>query len=101
MRRLGFLSIILLSACSKTENTFIVVDEQRRVAEANLMLCGSERPLRRSGNQLAVSADIECEGDGRITLRYASGEKHDCIVGYVTPGALQSFTYRATQEGCA
>jgi len=90
-----------LSACSQVENTFIVEDEHRSVTAAKLFLCGSETPLRRSGDRLAVSTVIECEGGGHITLRYASGGEHDCTVGYVTPAAVQSFTYRATENGCA
>ena len=93
--------IIALSACSKVENTFVVSDEEKRVTEANLLLCGTATPLRRNGNQLSVGAEINCEGAGRITLRYASGEEYNCIVGYVTPGLVQNFTYRATEKGCA
>ena len=92
--------LIALSACSRVENSFVVKDEQRSVAAAKLVLCGSETPLRRRGGQLAVSTVIECEGSGHITLSYASGEEYGCPVGYVTPGAVQSFTYRATESGC-
>ncbi len=78
----------------------MVEDEQRAVVAATLLLCGEEAPLQRSGGRLSVSKAIDCEGGGRIALRYASGSEHDCIVGYVTPGVVQSFTYRATENGC-
>jgi hypothetical protein len=100
MRWLAFALLLALSACSKVENTFVVEDEESAVLAANLVLCGTETPLQRTGGQLAVSKAIDCEGSGRITLRYASGGQHDCIVGYVTPGAGQSFAYRATANGC-
>ncbi len=78
----------------------MVEDEKRAVVAANLLLCGEETPLRRSGGRLSVSKTIECEGSGRIVLRYATGSEHDCPVGYVTPGAVQSITYRASEKGC-
>ena len=78
----------------------MVEDEQRAVVAANFLLCGEETPLRRSGGRLSVSKTIECEGTGRIVLRYATGSEHDCTVGYVTPDTVQSFTYRATEKGC-
>jgi hypothetical protein len=101
MRWLVFAIPIFLSACSRVENSFVVKDEQRAVVAAKLVLCGRETPLIRTGDGFAVSRAIDCEGSGRITLRYASGDEHECIVGYVTSGAMQSFTYRATEEGCA
>ena len=101
MRWLAFSLLVALSACSRVENTFVVEDEQHAVVTATLFLCGSETPLQRTGERLAVSKAIDCEGSGRITLRYASGGKHVCIVGYVTPGAVQNFAYRASENGCA
>ena len=101
MKWLAFTIPVALSACSRVENTFVVEDEQRAVVAAKLVLCGAETPLQRTGGRLAVSKAIDCEGSGRIRLSYASGGEHDCIVGYVTPGAVQSFTYRASEKGCA
>ena len=101
MKWLAFAIPIVLTACSRVENSFGVEDEQRTVVAAKLVLCGAETPLQRTGERLAVNKAIDCEGSGRIALRYASGDEHDCVVGYVTPGAVQSFTYRATENGCA
>lgn len=100
MKWFAFALPLALSACSRVENTFVVEDEQQAVVAAKLLLCGAETPLQRSGARLAVSKTIDCEGSGRITLRYASGNEHDCFVSYVTPGAVESFTYRATEKGC-
>lgn len=101
MRLLAALSLTALSACTQVENSFVVEDQQRSVETAKLVLCGSETPLRRRGDQLAVSKVVECEGNGRIELQYVAGNEYECIVGYVTPGAVQTFTYRATKNGCA
>ncbi len=101
MRWIALAIPIIVSACSSVENTFVVADEQKMVAAAELRLCGAEAPLQRSGGQLTTSKAIDCEGSGRIHMRYASGREYDCIVGYVTPGAVQNFTFRATENGCA
>lgn len=101
MRLCAVLSLTALSACTQVENSFVVEDQQRSVETAKLVLCGSETLLRRRGDQLAVSKVVECEGNGWIELQYVSGNKYECIVGYVTPGAVQTFTYRATKNGCA
>jgi hypothetical protein len=100
MRPFVILSSLILVGCTNVQNTFIVEDERQAVADATLVLCGSELPLKRSGRRLWISHAITCEGSGRIRLRYASGDRHDCIVGYVTPPAVQSFTYQATEKGC-
>ena len=101
MRWLTFAILGALSACSpRVENAFVVEDEQNAVATAKLTLCGSETPLQRQGERLAVRKSIDCEGSGHVTLRYATGDEHDCAVGYVTPGAEQNFKYQATAKGC-
>lgn len=92
---------IVVSACSMVEDTFVVADDKKIVAAAELTLCGEHVSLQRSGGQLIIRKAIDCEGSGRIRLRYASGAKHDCIVGYVTPNAGQNFRFRATESGCA
>jgi len=101
MRLLALLSITAITACTQAENGFVVEDQQQRVETATLVLCGSETPLRRKGDQLEVSKVVQCEGEGRIKLRYSSGDEHECVVGYVTPGAVQNFAFHATNNGCA
>lgn len=102
MGRLIFAAILVtLSACSRVENSFVVLDQQSLVAEATLVLCGMQKPLRRAGERFVISSTVACEGSGHITLHFVSGDEHDCIVGYVTSGAAQSFVYRATPKGCA
>lgn len=101
MRLIALAMPIVMSACSRVENTFVVADEKGMVAAAELTLCDAKVPLRRSGGQLTVRRAIDCEGSGRIRLHYASGGDFDCILGYVTPGAVQNFTFRAAENGCA
>lgn len=100
MKWLAFAIAMALSGCCCVENHFVVQDGQRNVVAATLELCGSETPLQRRANRLAVSYPIDCEGSGHIRLRYASGVEHVCPGGYVTPGVEQNFTYKATDMGC-
>jgi hypothetical protein len=101
MKRGLTMMLLSLSACSRVGNSFVVEDGLRLVEEATLELCGSEVLLIRAGDHLAVSKTITCEGSGRIALRYSSGAEHYCPVGYVTPGAVQTFRYTAMENGCA
>ena len=100
MKSLAFVMLLALAACSRTENTFTVEDEQHAVTAASLVLCGSTTPLQRSDGRFSVSKPIDCEGSGYIRLTYASGRKWDCRVGYVTPGAEQDFKFRANEAEC-
>lgn len=101
MRWLVPVLLIASSSCARTENSFLVTDDNNIVQSAKLMLCGEEKQLRRRGERLTTNRIINCEGSGRIKLRYASGAEHDCLVGYVTPGLTQTFKFRATESGCA
>ncbi|ODP38475.1 hypothetical protein BFL28_13960 [Sphingomonas turrisvirgatae] len=101
MRKLTPLLLLMGWSCTRIENTFVVHDEAKLVASATLTLCGDDTPLRRSGDRFGGSRVIDCEGSGSIRLRYASGREYNCIVGYVTPGSVQNFTFRPTRTGCA
>ena len=100
MRTLAFATLLALAACSAVENTFTVQDEKGAVTAADLVLCGSTTPLKRSNGRFTLSMPIDCEGDGRIRLTHASGHEQDCLVGYVTPGAKQDFRFRASEAEC-
>jgi hypothetical protein len=100
MRTLTFATLLALAACSRIENTFTVEDEKGAVTAADLVLCGSTTPLRRSDGSYAISRPIDCEGEGHIRLTYASGREQECIVGYVTPRAKQDFRFRASETEC-
>jgi hypothetical protein len=75
-------------------------DERELVRSAKIELCDSERMMDRQGRYFWATQEITCEGSGLIRLTYRDGSTHDCIVGYVTPGAHQNFTYQATNSGC-
>ena len=98
---LVFLSITALMACTQAESRLVVEDQQKNRETATLVLCGSETPLQRTGDQLAVCKVVQCEGDGHIERQYSSDDGLECVVGYVMPGAVQNFTIRATDSGCA
>jgi hypothetical protein len=100
MRTLAFATLLTLVACSAAENTFTVEDEKGAVTAADLVMCGSTTPLQRSDGRLSVSKPIDCEGEGRIRLTYASGHERECPVGYVTPGLEQDFRFRASETEC-
>jgi len=100
MRTLALAALLALAACSAVANTFTVEDEKGTVTAANLVICGSTTPLVRTDGNFSVSKLIDCEGEGRIRLTYASGHEGECLVGYVTPGAKQDFRFRASETEC-
>lgn len=100
MKWLTFAVLLALTACARVEDVFVVRDDQKLVEEATLDLCGVEITLARLGEQFVGRKAIDCEGSGQVKLRYTTGKKHECIVGYVTPGAGQHFSFRATKKGC-
>lgn len=100
MKVLAFAALWCLASCSRVENTFTVEDEGKAVAVADLVLCGSETPLKRVDGRFVVSKPIRCEGDGYIRLTYSSGQEKECRIGYVTPGAKQNFRFRAGEAKC-
>jgi hypothetical protein len=100
MRVLAPLLLLIVPSCASVENSFIVSDDAKVVESATLKLCGRDTPLRRTDRRFDARQAINCEGSGSIRLRYASGDEHDCTIGYVTPGGDQSFKFRATPTGC-
>ncbi len=96
-----FACLTLLGGCSPTvENTFRVDTSGDPAAVAVLMLCGKETDLARQGDMLTVALPIICEGDGEVRVRLTSGRQVTCQVGYVTPGAMQSFSYLLHEGAC-
>ena len=100
MKTIVFATLFALAGCSAVENTFTVEDERGAVTAADLVLCGSSTPLRRSDGRFSISKPIDCEGSGHIRLTYVSGREQDCPVGYVTAGAKQDFRFRASEAEC-
>jgi hypothetical protein len=100
MRSLPLALLLFAAGCAREDNDFTVEDEQGLVRTAVLELCGKETPLQRDGRRLTVIRTIDCEGDGRIRLTYRTGEHPNCMIGYVTGGARQSFRFQASPSGC-
>jgi hypothetical protein len=90
----------LVEGCERVDNTFVVNDVGGSVASAELRLCGSRVELSRSGHRLRGTKRISCEGEGDIVVRLSDGRRASCHIGYVTPGAEQSFEFNVEGAQC-
>jgi hypothetical protein len=90
----------LTGGCNRVDNSFSISDPDRRVASAQLRLCGSVLQLRRKDDQLTISAPIRCEGSGDILVHLSDGAETSCPVGYITTGATQDFEYVIEEAQC-
>ena len=100
VRWLPLLLVFAVGGCAGEKNTFEVQDPHGLVRSASLQLCGSETPLVRKGNRLALVRSVSCEGDGEVRLIYEDGEPEHCLIGYVTPDLKQDWHFRAEQSSC-
>lgn len=98
--KLCFAALLLLAGCSPVRNTFEVDTAASSDAVAILALCGRETPLTRSGQLLKVARPITCEGHGEVQVRLKDGSRASCVVGYVTPGAVQNFHFQLRDGRC-
>lgn len=96
MRLLFLTSLLALAGCSMfgEKNSFTVWDERGVVSSAQLVLCGARSHFERKNGRFTAIRQIDCEGSGYILLTDSDGDQRQCMVGYVTPGAAQEFTYR-------
>jgi len=85
----------------KRNNTFSVSDPTGRIVGADLRLCGAVQPLHRFDQVFTAEVPITCEGDGEVRLHFADGKQASCVVGYVTPGAVQHFNFEVNGNECA
>lgn len=90
----------LADAYARRSNSFSVSDPAGRVVAADLRLCGATRPLHRAGRVLKAVVPITCEGHGDVRVRFADGSDASCLVGYVTPGAVQHFRFAVKGTAC-
>lgn len=91
----------LLAGCTPVPNDVRVTATGFPDATGVVVLCGKhETPLRRRGDVLAAAVPIRCEGSGVARIRLKDGRTFDCPVGYVTPGARQSFDFLLGEGGC-
>lgn len=89
-----------LSSCQKVSNEFVVRDPEMVVSSAELRLCGNRLNLDRSENELRGTMTITCEGEGSILVRFLDGNETTCRIGYVTPGAQQTFEFVIEDGQC-
>jgi hypothetical protein len=96
---LAFFSLILYS-CKISYNRFIVRDPERSVISANLLLCGRIIGLSKTADAFRALMPATCEGEGKIIIRLSNREETVCRVGYVTPGAEQTFEFSVKSWRC-
>ena len=98
MEVLRLAPLFALAGCSlPSGNSFTVADENAVLRSAQLVLCSTTIPLERHDGRFTATRQIDCEGSGYILLTEASGEQRQCVVGYVTPGAKQEFTFQESE----
>lgn len=90
---------LLLVGCIRAQNTFEV--SAPGAVSAELQLCAKTTRLTQSGELFTGARAIDCEGRGAITVRFADGPPVSCLVGYVTPGAAQSFRFKVAERQCS
>ena len=98
MRALVLLIPLLAMGCDRVANSFEV--QAVGAASAELTLCGQSAQLTRLGEMFAGAIPIRCEGDGVIRVHFPNQQAVECTVGYVTPGAVQSFKFKIENGRC-
>jgi hypothetical protein len=98
--RAGILVLpLLMAGCERAVNSFEV--HTPGAASAELQLCGRLTSLEPSGGKLTATRAISCEGEGAIIVRFPNQPPVRCPIGYVTPGAVQSFRFNVDGDGCS
>lgn len=98
MRALVLLIPLFAMGCDRSANVFEV--QAAGAVSAELTLCGRSTQLTRAGERFAGTVPIRCEGDGVIKVRFPNQQPVNCTVGYVTPGAVQSFKFKVENGRC-
>lgn len=98
MRAILLLVPMLAAGCDRAANTF----EVRAVGatSADLTLCGQSTRLKRMDGKFTGTLPIRCEGDGAIKVGFPDRPPVSCPIGYVTPGAVQSFKFEVDSGRC-
>ena len=84
--------------CDRVPNAFEV--QAAGAVSAELTLCDQTTELTRTGEKFAGEVSIRCEGDGVIKVRFPNQQAVNCTIGYVTPGADQSFKFKVENGRC-
>lgn len=94
------LAVLALAACGDPPSNFEVRVHDGAATRAELRLCGREIPLSRVGNRFMSIVRSGCEGDGEILVSFSDRPTVSCTIGYVTPGAAQSFRFLVKDGVC-
>lgn len=100
MRKALLLCAVALTSCTGKSDTFTVADPNGLAKSAVLQLDGHAQSLTRFSKRLTTVREIRRDAHGRMLITYADGRKVDCLIGYVTPGALQQWDFRLTPTTC-
>jgi hypothetical protein len=98
MRTIVLLIPLVAMGCDRVSNAFEV--QAAGAVSAELTLCGQSTELMRVGEKFTGAVPIRCEGDGVIKVRFPHQQAVNCTVGYVTPGAVQSFKFKVENRRC-
>ena len=90
-----------LAACSSAQNRIEVDTADAANVSGVVILCGRQADLVTQGERLRATMPATCEGSGEVRLRLEDGRVVTCPVGYVTPGAGQTFLFVLNGEECA
>ena len=90
----------ILSGCGETREFFAVEDRKGQVDSAILDLCGEQTNFPKRGGRFAAHVPVECEGSAEIRLRLMNDKDIVCEIGYVTPGAGQTFVFEIVDDEC-
>lgn len=97
MKRVATLLMVFglfnLASCKKVDNEFIIRDPANMISSAELRLCGKRLNLTKFEGEMRGKMPITCEGEGSILVRFSDDNETSCRIGYVTPGAEQTFEF--------
>lgn len=93
-------AMLSISSCMRVNNEFIIDDPEGVVSSAELRLCDKFLKLNRSEGVVRRAMPITCEGAGSILVRLSNGKETTCPIGYVTPGAQDTFRYVIKNGEC-
>ena len=103
-KNLGILVMCLgffcLSSCKKVSNDFLIKDPTNTISSAEIRLCNKRLQLTRTEGEFRGEMPITCEGEGNILVHVSDGHETVCKIGYVTPGAEQSFQFVIESGSC-
>lgn len=90
---------LLAMGCDRAVNAFEV--QAAGAVSAEVTLCGHSIQLMRTGETFSGTVPVRCEGEGVLKVRFPTQQPVNCTIGYVTPGAVQSFKFKVENGLCS